>query len=406
MQDKKSIVFQDIKYVWNGKEWIGYAQKYVWDGKFWIDSNTNIIAPTALMDKMNVVIYSVEGKREKKSEPLPKEVPNDATYYNKRGEAFHKKGNYDLAIDDYAKVLSLRKEQIEELSRVCRDKVKNNIPKENKETILSSTDGKFNISFSVNGNLFDNSDVVEWINSHGVKSGILPFGEVKTLGFAPFSESDFEDFITKNSCGPMSCEMEEDVLILGKEGWEEDVDIFIEGMKGKKLKVYSQEMAVAYYLTGRDPYDSGILEEFGAGHPGLEYLMEWGFEWPKTTVVPSINSKGPTDTSWPQVGVLKCMGYTVGKRGLSVAARRLILENAYKGSIPNVQSKEHMEEWGETSTNRRLKKMANAIASFAKNHKRKQVPSFEAIEDWQEDLQWLKNSFYRGNFQWPSTEVR
>ena len=54
-----------------------------------------------------------------------------------------------------------------------------------------------------------------------------------------------------------------------------------------------------------------------------------------------------------------------------------------------------------------FKKMANTIASLARNKKRENIERFtNAIAEWEEDLAWLKVKYYDGvydqEFQWPS----
>ena len=66
-----------------------------------------------------------------------------------------------------------------------------------------------------------------------------------------------------------------------------------------------------------------------------------------------------------------------------------------------------MKEWNAPKTPWRLKKIANCLATFAKNAKRRSnSDSFrQAIEDWEDDLAWLKRNFYTGiydsKFVWP-----
>ncbi len=61
-------------------------------------------------------------------------------------------------------------------------------------------------------------------------------------------------------------------VILGREGWAEvQIDRLIEKHSGQTLKIYSQEMFLAYLATGTDPFDGSIevLDSFKAGHPAL-----------------------------------------------------------------------------------------------------------------------------------------
>ena len=165
---------------------------------------------------------------------------------------------------------------------------------------------------------------------------------------------------------------------------------------------------LAFLMTGTDPFeDPELCWAFGKGHPALEYLQEWGFEWPTTGIVPSW---GDGDTgepeTWPQVGLLKHYGYKVGESGKPRSQRRKVLRQVFTArELHRVKSKEHMQEWGEPSSARRLQKMANCIASFVRNHTRKRNAPTKAICDWEEDLAWLREEFYQGSFQWPSTYI-
>ena len=101
--------------------------------------------------------------------------------------------------------------------------------------------------------------------------------------------------------------------------------------------------------------------------------------------------------------------------GVPTEERRLILENAFRcETLPNVNNQEYMEQWGGRVTSSRFKKMAYSIAQFTKNAKRASQRNTgndndEAINDWESDLDWLKEEFYVGRFDhrfdWPETEI-
>lgn len=69
---------------------------------------------------------------------------------------------------------------------------------------------------------------------------------------------------------------------------------------------------------------------------------------------------------------------------------------------------DYMAECGSSNSVERLKKIANIIASFARNAKRKQIPPDKAMEYWESELEWLKSNYYRGSFRfkWPSICVK
>ena len=65
-----------------------------------------------------------------------------------------------------------------------------------------------------------------------------------------------------------------------------------------------------------------------------------------------------------------------------------------------------MNEWGMPYSPKRLQKMANSIASFARNAKRRHDTKMDnAISEWETDLRFLYEKFYVGRFGfgWPST---
>lgn len=199
-------------------------------------------------------------------------------------------------------------------------------------------------------------------------------------------------------------------LILGREGWTaKDLDECIGAKRGEKLWIFSQEMFVSSILCGRNPYGSPhVLEAFCSGHPGLEHLRRNGFDWPSTRIVPGAtngNVGGLQDA--PTRGVLARLGYHVGRHGKGVGERRRILRHAFEDLIPRSITLGQEDEWGESHSSRRLHKMADCLASFARKQKGKQRGSAEAIGDWESDLEWLKSEFYCAafSFRWPSTYV-
>ena len=243
-------------------------------------------------------------------------------------------------------------------------------------------------------------------------SAVFPDGIV-TSGCGPYEEGNYDKILDKygievHSLGTSGLT----VLVLGRELWsEDDVNTHIESRRGNELRLYSQEMFLAYLATGQDPYDdddSDTLEGFGEGHPAFDFLNDWGFNWPQTTIVPGRGLPDADDgdpSTWPQLGLLKHLGYSVGANGVSRWERQRILGDVLMESVPNVQSMQYMNEWGMPKSSDRLQKLANSLASFARNAKRRPSPPREAIREWEEDLAWLEQTFYqsRFRFRWPTT---
>lgn len=237
----------------------------------------------------------------------------------------------------------------------------------------------------------------------------LPFSKdgVATMGSDPFSESSFDDFLYDKGLSIYIPGEDTETLIIGRDEWvEENLEEILDMRAGKQLKVYSQEMFLSYLASGRDPFENeGIARKFGEGHPALEFLAGLGFDWPKTFVA---SGNGDFVAEMPPVGLLSYKGYKVGKSGLLDAQRQEILREVFNSRLPPVFPKSYLQEWGSPFSKERLQKMANSLAAFCRNEKRKSNPSEIAIEDWENDLEWLRRNFHIGRFrfQWPSIYVR
>jgi len=128
------------------------------------------------------------------------------------------------------------------------------------------------------------------------------------------------------------------------------------------------------------------------------------FTWPDTAAVPG---EGAIDgvTDWPSRGILRFLGYSTGVSAPSASERRAILDDAFLKPLPNVNSAEYMKSFGSPGSAVRLKRLAQSIASFTKNAKKKSQPSLgTAIEQWEGDLEYLRTKFYVGryDFPWPT----
>lgn len=133
-----------------------------------------------------------------------------------------------------------------------------------------------------------------------------------------------------------------------------------------------------------------------------EYFAEGYFKWPHTDFYPSKRVLEGIDS--PHIGLLQHMGYRVGKRGLASFDRRQILRKVFSERLPFVDSVEYMKEWCGANTPFRLQKQANTLAGFARNAMRRDGDYDGAIQDWVEDLAWLKKEYYdkmNFGFWWP-----
>lgn len=127
------------------------------------------------------------------------------------------------------------------------------------------------------------------------------------------------------------------------------------------------------------------------------------FDWPSTQAEPGDRSQR-FDT-WNQEGVLKYMGYEVGKtKGLADHSRREILDAVFSAVLPPVNSPDYVKKWGLPGTAPRLERLANELARFARNGKRNRTADYSAaVADWEADLKHLKRKYYVGTFHfgWP-----
>lgn len=65
----------------------------------------------------------------------------------------------------------------------------------------------------------------------------------------------------------------------------------------------------------------------------------------------------------------------------------------------------YMRKWSAPDTGTRLRKIAEGLATFARNAKRRRNPNLtEAIRQWNDDLEDLRRAHYvgRSDFAWPA----
>ena len=97
-----------------------------------------------------------------------------------------------------------------------------------------------------------------------------------------------------------------------------------------------------------------------------------------------------------ELGVLAAAGYHVGRGGLDRERRRAILSWVFEApvtALPKVGDPAYLAEWGAPSSAQRFSKIANCLFAFAQNGLARPDQPREAIEDWEEDLQWFYDSY-------------
>jgi hypothetical protein len=131
------------------------------------------------------------------------------------------------------------------------------------------------------------------------------------------------------------------------------------------------------------------------------------FDWP-TTQAQGGNGGIETD-GWPTEGLLGFLGYQVGQGSrMRPSFRRHLLSEIFARSIPHMIGPAYMAEWSTSNSVARLRKLSNTIASFARNAKRRRGADMDAaINDWERDLRFLHDTFYRDRFEfgWPVSSI-
>jgi len=248
--------------------------------------------------------------------------------------------------------------------------------------------------------------ILKWIllNRHENNSNVFFSKGVVTTGSGPFQEDDFDNILHSLGIGIYYSYTEINTMIIGERDWSEDA---VRAMINKEeCKVYTQHMALIAILFGLDCHnDDTILERLKENHPAFEYIDYLKLDWPETEIIDGDDGNNFDPDTWPKVGLLSHMGYKVGINRITFNKRKHILSTIFENNIPNVVSTEYMEKWGTQNTSKRLQKLANSIATFARLAKKKNNPDLaDAINDWEKDLDWLKETYFIEEyyFDWPS----
>jgi hypothetical protein len=136
-------------------------------------------------------------------------------------------------------------------------------------------------------------------------------------------------------------------------------------------------------------------------------LQNSQFSWSSTSATPGSQDLSSGVFKYEE-GLLKQYGYKVGKNGLPQNERWEILDTIFLCPLSHMSDSVYMGEWGEPKSAKRLRKLAESIAAFARNAKRRNTGSFsKAVQDWETDLEYLKKTYYNTNrfsFQYPNTK--
>ena len=123
--------------------------------------------------------------------------------------------------------------------------------------------------------------------------------------------------------------------------------------------------------------------------------VEEAWAWPIVNEQPG---NGEISATFQQFSALKLFGYTVGKTaGWPREQRRRFLSDFIEQELPANVRHIFGDEYGEPMTSTRLRKVANVIANNCSLRLRNNPQKYRhAIEDWVDDLQFLKEKYYDG----------
>lgn len=129
------------------------------------------------------------------------------------------------------------------------------------------------------------------------------------------------------------------------------------------------------------------------------------FVWPNTEAEKGVGNFEIGHS--PDVGMLAYMEYRVGRtNGQSQGVRRAILDRVVEGTLPLYGGPAYYDQWGKPGSGVRLQKLAEAIAAFTRNAKRRgKVRLADAISEWEADLGYLHVAYYlpKFGFGWPAS---
>lgn len=99
----------------------------------------------------------------------------------------------------------------------------------------------------------------------GVAADVFADSVVSNMGAGSFTEEAFNDFLYRRGVIVYINGHETGILVVGREDWrEDDLNELLEQRAGRILKVYSQEMVLAYLASGRDQFDDEeVAFQFG-----------------------------------------------------------------------------------------------------------------------------------------------
>jgi len=229
------------------------------------------------------------------------------------------------------------------------------------------------------------------------------------FGSGPFTQPDLTAFLRRHQLQPRRISDAPNAIVLGRSGWTpEDLDVIANMSRDTDIRIFSQEMLLSFWLSGRNPFAAGLrtLTAFKDGHRGLERLCEGWEGWVQTDAT-MMSSEGSQDNQGRRdESPLARLGYAVGHYGQSMHVRQRILSQAFREPLPHGFDYLYLQSWGQPQSPTRLHKIAAHIARLCRDAKRRRNQDMSnAVSDWEADLAWLKRTYYHGHmtFSWPST---
>ena len=132
---------------------------------------------------------------------------------------------------------------------------------------------------------------------------------------------------------------------------------------------------------------------------------------PPSTMLPTPYNNGVNHEPYKyQYGVMNYHGYKTGRNGEHESIRREILEWVFGHPLlPEVNNEKYMQEWDAPDSEERLKRIVKEIVNSITSAKKLPNNYSLEIDDWIEDLAYLKKEFYDENkftFEWPDIKLQ
>ena len=239
--------------------------------------------------------------------------------------------------------------------------------------------------------------------------------DIGIQGDGPWGVIEFQDFLLEKDFSVANItDPKIQYIVLGERNVdEEELDELITNSieLGIDLYIYTQELFLAWLITGENPLETLSEEELlksAKDHWSLQYLINsTEFPWPQLIDHSMMNKSYDIKTfEWngalSEESPLWKIGYTVRKDSLSTQERRELLKRAYTTASLDkfLLNKEDRDRWGDANSPQRLYTISSLIAWLA-NFQGSTKP--EAREKWQSDLNWLKQNYYDSKMKfWPA----